>query len=96
MPLVWTSKAHDDLARLYAFLAKKNAEAAARAVRRLAAAPARLLSQPRIGERLDEFGPREVRRVLVGRYELRYEIQQKTIYVLRIWHTREDRSVKRW
>ena len=89
--LVWTSKAHDDLARLYAFLAKENEKAAARAVRCLVAAATRLPAQPRIGERLDEFESREVRRVLVGRYELRYEIQQKTIYVLRLWHAREDR-----
>ena len=91
MTLVWAPKAHDDLARLYAFLSKENEKAAARAVRGLVAAPARLMVQPRIGERLDEFEPREVRRILVGRYEMRYEIQQKTIYVLRVWHTREDR-----
>lgn len=41
--------------------------------------------------RVDEFQPREVRRILIGRYEMRYEIQNVTIYVLRIWHTREDR-----
>ncbi|WP_341644828.1 hypothetical protein [Thauera sp. SDU_THAU2] len=29
--------------------------------------------------------------VLVGRYQMRYEIQGGTIYILRIWHTREDR-----
>ncbi len=91
MNLKWTSKAHDDLARLYAFLAKVNPKAAARAVRSLAAAPTRLSTQPRLGEILDEFEPREVRRILMGRYELRYEIQKNTIYVLRIWHTREDR-----
>jgi plasmid stabilization system protein ParE len=50
-----------------------------------------LLANPRIGERLDEFKPREVRRILVGHYEVRYEIQDLTIYVLRLWHTREDR-----
>ncbi len=46
---------------------------------------------PRIGEKLDEFVPREVRRILVGKYEIRYEIRESTIYVLRLWHTREDR-----
>ncbi|GMQ84196.1 MAG: hypothetical protein BMS9Abin06_0963 [Gammaproteobacteria bacterium] len=65
--------------------------AAARTVQSLTAAPRRLLEQPRIGERLDEFEPREVRRILVGQYEIRYEIQKSTIYVLRLWHTREDR-----
>lgn len=91
MSLKWTAKAQGDLARLYAFLAKANPKAAARAVQSLVAAPTRLLTQPRIGEILDEFEPREVRRILVGRYELRYEIRPKTIYVLRIWHARENR-----
>lgn len=89
--LQWTAKAHDDLARLYAFLASSNAKAAENAVRALVAAPERLLSQPRIGETLEGFEPREVRRLLIGRYEMRYEIRQRSIFVLRIWHAREDR-----
>jgi len=91
MDLKWTTKALSDLARLYDFLAPVNKPAAARAVMALAAAPASLLVNPRIGEKLDEFDPREVRRILVGKYEIRYEIQDATIYVLRLWHTREDR-----
>ena len=89
--LKWTSKAHSDLVRLHDFLAPVNPRAAARVVRALAAAPARLVEHPRLGERLDEFNPREVRRIIVGDYEMRYEIQASTVYVLRLWHTREDR-----
>ena len=91
MQLKWTSKALADLARLYEFLAAVNKPAAARTVQSLTNAPTRLLEQPYIGEKLEEFEPREVRRILVGRYEMRYEIQESTIYVLRLWHTREDR-----
>ncbi|MBB4117265.1 MULTISPECIES: type II toxin-antitoxin system RelE/ParE family toxin [Rhizobium] len=91
MEVKWTSKAVSDVTRLYDFLSPVDRRAAARTVQALTAAPARLLEQPRLGERLEEFDPREVRRILVGRYELRYEIQQSTIYVLRLWHTREDR-----
>ena len=91
MELKWTSKALSDLARLYDFLAPVNKPAAAHTVQALAAAPASLMVTPRIGEKLDEFDPREVRRILVGKYESRYEIQESTIYVLRLWHTREDR-----
>jgi len=91
MELKWTSKALSDVARLYEFLAPVNKPAAARAVQGLTAAPISLLVNPRIGEKLEEFEPREVRRILVGRYEIRYEIQESTIYVLRLWHTREDR-----
>lgn len=91
MELKWTSKALSDLARLYEFLAPVNKPAAARTVQALSAAPTGLLANPRIGEQLFEFEPREVRRLLVGHYEMRYEIQESTIYVLRLWHTREDR-----
>lgn len=91
MELKWTSKALSDLARLYEFLAPANKPAAARAVQALTKAPTILLTNPRIGEQLCEFEPREVRRILVREYEIRYEIQDSTIYVLRLWHTREDR-----
>jgi plasmid stabilization system protein ParE len=91
MELKWTSKALSDLARLYEFLALVNQSAAAHAIKSLTAAPTGLLINPRIGERLDEFLRREVRRILVGKYEVRYEIQERMIYILRLWHTREDR-----
>lgn len=91
MMLKWTSKALSDLARLYDFLAIANKPAAARAVQTLTKAPTILLNTPRIGEQLFQFDPREVRRLLVGNYEIRYEIQKETVYVLRVWHTRENR-----
>ena len=91
MELKWTSKGLSDLARLYEFLAPVNRQAAARTAQSLTVAPVSLLANPRIGEKLEEFEPREVRRILVGHYEMRYEIQEFTLYVLRFWHTREDR-----
>ncbi len=91
MDLKWTSKAFSDLARLYEFLAPVSRSAAARAVQALSNAPTVLLANPRIGEQLFQFQPREVRRILVGEYEVRYEIQDSTIYILRLWHTRENR-----
>jgi plasmid stabilization system protein ParE len=91
MDLKWTSKAVSDLARLYEFLAPVNKPVAVRTVQALAKAPTILLTNPRIGEQLFHLEPREVRRILVGGYEVRYEIQGSTIYMLRLWHTREDR-----
>ena len=91
MELKWTSKGLSDLVRLYDFLAPVNKSAAARTVQTLTAAPVSLLANPRIGEKLEEFDPREVRRMIVGKYEIRYEIQDSVIYVLRLWHTREER-----
>lgn len=91
MALKWTSKALSDLARPYEFLSSVNKPAAARDMQALSKAPTILLTNPRIGEQLFEFEPREVRRLLIGHYEMRYEIQDSIIYVLRLWHTREDR-----
>ncbi|MGC5704410.1 type II toxin-antitoxin system RelE/ParE family toxin [Pseudomonas sp. NFXW11] len=89
--LNWTSKALSDLARLFEFLAQVNRSAAAQTVQSLVQAPDTLLHNPRLGEQLEEFMPRDVRRLLVGRYEMRYEIQGMTLSILRIWHVREDR-----
>lgn len=91
MNLKWTGRAQSDLARLHGFLDPMNPSAAAQVMQRLTGASLRLLTHPRLGERLDEFSPREVRRIFVGPYELRYEIQNSVITVLRIWHGREDR-----
>ncbi len=91
MKLKWTSKALSGLVRLYDFLAPVDKRAAARTVQSLTTAPIRLLEHPRIGEKLEEFEPREVRHIVAGHYEMRYEIQESTIYMLRVWHTREDR-----
>lgn len=51
----------------------------------------RLTELPRIGERRGRYPRREVRRIFIGDYELRYELTTSTVIVLRLWHTREDR-----
>jgi plasmid stabilization system protein ParE len=89
--LAWTARAVGDLGRLHEFLASVNPQAAALVVQRLTAAASRLLDQPQIGERLEQYEPREVRRLLVAKYEIRYEVRGQNIFIVRIWHTREDR-----
>jgi plasmid stabilization system protein ParE len=91
MKIRWTGKALSDLVRLYEFLAPVNREAALRTVQSLTAAPMRLAVHPRLGEKLEEFEPREVRRILMGNYEMRYEVGEEAIFIVRLWHTREQR-----
>ena len=91
MQVRWTSKALSDLVRLHEFLVSVNEPAAARVLQSLVAAPDRLTDPPRNGERLEEFAPREVRRILVGRYEMRYEVAGSFVVVLGLWHTWEER-----
>ena len=91
MQIRWTSKALGDLGRLHASLAPVNPRAAAAVFEMLSAAPDTLLAQPHLGLALPEFSPRNVRRLIVGDYELRYEVAEQRIWILRLWHTREDR-----
>lgn len=92
MIVKWTSKASSDLVRLHEHLRPVAPAPAARVIQQLARAPDRLLDYPRIGEKLETFEPREVRRIMIGNYELRYEIADATIFILRLWHSRENRS----
>lgn len=89
--LRWTSSARSDLVRLYEFLQSVDVPAAVRVVRHLVAGAKRIPAHPRLGTRLTEFEPREVRRILIGDYEIRYQVTDIDIFILRIFHVREDR-----
>lgn len=91
MALRWTRQAHGDLVRIHDFLAPVNPAVAARVAQAIVARVKRIPAQPRLGQRLAEFSPREVRRLLVGNYEIRYELSTKDIILLRVFHAREDR-----
>ena len=91
MALRWTASAREDLVRLHEFLEPVNPRAAAHAVQLLVAGAARIPGHPRLGQRLRDFAPREVRRILIGHYEIRYELTGRDVFVLRIFHTREER-----
>jgi plasmid stabilization system protein ParE len=67
----WTGKASSDLARLYEHLRPVAPDAAARIVQQLARAPDRLFDYSRLGEKLEAYEPREVRRIVIGSYEMR-------------------------
>lgn len=91
MRLVWTNRALTDLERLHQFLAPVNSRAADEAVREIVGSETRLRALPRIGTRLDGFGGRDVRRLLIGWYQLRYELADGAIIILRVLHSREVR-----
>ena len=91
MILTWTRHGLNDLVRLHDFLHRVNTQAAAKTVQSLSRTAERLVEHPRLGEKLLQYAPREVRYLIVGHYEIRYEIVSSHIYILRLWHTRERR-----
>ena len=91
MRIIWSSAGWADVERLYSFMADKDLKAADALVDRLADAPLSLVDFPRLGPRLSQFDPREVRELRVGRYLMRYELAEDRIYILRLFHSRENR-----
>jgi plasmid stabilization system protein ParE len=91
MTIRWAAKALADVERVYAFVASVDPARGAAIVEALVNRVERLTQLPRVGQRVSRYEPREVRRIFVGDYELRYELQHSTIIVLRVWHTKEDR-----
>lgn len=91
MTLRWTRRALADLARLYDFLAAEAQPAAERVVVSMSTAPERILRHPRIGVLVASLPAREIRRIFIGNYEMRYEIRGDELLILRFWNAREDR-----
>jgi plasmid stabilization system protein ParE len=92
MKTVWTSAAWSDVDRLHAFLAEYDPARADATLDRLVKSPEKLLNFARRGQRVSCYGTREVRELRIGRYLLRYELAGSTIFVLRFFHSKEDRS----
>lgn len=89
----WLPEAIMDLYRLREFIAEHNPVAAQKASERILGANTLLASNPLAGKpskRTENF------RDLVipfgsGSYTLRYRIDQKKLYVVRVWHDRESK-----
>jgi plasmid stabilization system protein ParE len=91
MRLRWSPAALADLERFYLFLSPVNQNAAKRSIAAIRAGARKTLEHPRLGERVEEATGREVRKLFIDRYELRYEVPADEIRVLRICHMREQR-----
>jgi toxin ParE1/3/4 len=90
MRLIFSRAAVQDLVRLREFIAKHNPEAAKRVSQRLRGAINGLVNNPQIGRPVADL-PGEIRDLIFGKYVVRYEVRTNSLYVLRIWHGKEDR-----
>jgi len=90
MKLIFSRAAVYDLVRLREFIAQHSPEAAQRVAQRLRGAIERLVDMPQIGRPVEDL-PGEIRELIFGKYLVRYEVRQQSLYILRIWHGKEDR-----
>lgn len=84
MQVVWSDHALQDLERLREFIANVNPEAAAQVLQSLVLAPINQLMHSRMEPALARHEPREVPRLIVGNYEMHYELRVNALYILRV------------
>lgn len=91
MVIYWTLKAQDDLERIYRFALQYRRQHAVDVLDRLITGCAGLTAHPAIGVQQTRYEPREVRKVLFDDYEVHYELRDNDIYIVDLWHTKEER-----
>jgi len=92
MNVQYSLEAVEDLRRLREFIEEKNPTAAQRAASTILKGINQLKEFPLLGTKVSRApNPEYVRDLVIGNYLARYLVHEKKIYVLRIWHQKEDR-----
>ena len=92
MNVRYSREAVNDLRRLREFIEVKNSRAAKKAASTILKGIAQLKDFPLLGTKVDRApNPEAVRDLVIGNYLARYLVHETELYVLRIWHQKEDR-----
>jgi len=92
MILSYSPEAISDLIRLREFIATKNPQAAQTIAQSLQRGISQLKTFLYLGVEVELApNPEMIRDLIMGNYIVRYLIHQKHVYILRIWHHREER-----
>lgn len=91
--VIWLPEALDDILRLRLFLADKNPNAATRAGQTILEAADRLAQFPEIGRPMNDGTPRRemIAPFGAGAYVLRYIYDNDSVFIIRVWHSKESR-----
>jgi len=92
--LFFSESAVADLKRLRKFIAQHNPAAAQRIARKLMGTAEGLMLSPQKGRPVPDL-PGEIRELIFGKYIVRYEVRKDSLYVIRVWHGREDRGERK-
>lgn len=91
MKISYSPEAIEDLIRLREFIALKNPLAARRIANELLTGIEKLKIFPRMGINVEKApDPEVIRDLFVGQYTVRYFFTEKEIFVLRVWHDKEN------
>ncbi len=90
MKLVYSPESIEDLQRLREFIANKNRNAARHIAHSLLESIKKLKTFPRMGIEVKSAKSELIRDLIIGDYIARYLISKESIYILRVWHQKED------
>jgi len=92
MRVSYTPEAISDLARLREFISVKNPDAAQKIAKSIKEGISQLKIFPYLGVSVERApDSNAVRDLIIGSYIVRYLIHDKQIYILRVWHHKEER-----
>ena len=92
MRLSYSREAINDLIRLREFITIKNPGAAQKVAKSIRKGISQLKTFPYMGVEVELApNPEMIRDLIVGNYIARYLIHSKQIYILRVWHHKEER-----
>lgn len=91
MRVKYSPESIEDLQRVVEFVENKNPYAARRIAIDLQEGMDRLKQFPEVGLPVSKAtDPEKIRDLYVGSYTVRYLIAEEIIYVLRVWHNKEN------
>ncbi len=90
MKIRFSPESVDDLQRLYDFLVEHDPGAARAVALNLQSAMRRFVELPYLGKPVEGMDA-AVREFVFGRYVIRYMVKEEAIYILRVWHAKEQR-----
>ncbi len=91
--LDYSPEAVEDLSRLRSFIAQHNPNAAQKISKKLLENIKRLIDFPFLGKPVSQAPePEKIRDLITGQYVVRYLTHEQQLYILRIWHQRENRD----
>lgn len=95
MKIIYTPESVHDLKCLREFIEKKNPNAASKIAKSLLAGIKKLKKFPNRGIEVKEDESNLIRDLILGDSIVRYLPLKKTIYILRLWHQKEDWKKKK-
>lgn len=90
MKVLWTDSAVSQLQAIHDYLAQTSPDYALRIVDRLTRRSIQIAAFPNSGRMVPEFGRKEIREVIEGRYRIIYLVDVTHVQVLAVIHDARD------